>query len=88
MVMDVHFIRPGLVGFSAGTEGDEFLTVNFDSTGSDLLVSILHPRLSGGDESAITSFSVNGSVIEITIQIGAKTINVELDIAAHEVNIT
>jgi len=83
--MDVDFAHPGSItsGVSSGV-----LTVDLTSTGQDLLVSVLHPRLSTGDVSAITSFSVNGSVIEITIQIGIRTINVELDIAAHEVNIT
>jgi len=88
VVMDVHFIRPGLVGFSAGTEGDEFLKVNFDSTGSDLLASVLHPRRDEEPASSITSSSFVAPVLSLTIQCGSRTINVELNLTTQEVNIS
>ena len=83
--MDVDFKHPGPItsGISSGV-----LTVDLTSTGSDLLISVLHPRLSTADESEIMFWSVNGSVIELTIQIGTDVTNVEIDIAAQEVDIS
>jgi len=87
VVMDVHFIRPGLAGFSVGTEGDKFLKVNFDSTGSDLLATVLHPRRDEELASSITSSSFVAPVLSLTIQCGSRTINVELNLTTQEVNI-
>jgi len=83
--MDVDFAHPGSIssGISSGV-----LTVDLTSTGSDLLISVLHPRLSTGNESAITFWSVNGSIIELNIQIGTDVTNVEIDIAAQEADIS
>jgi len=83
--MDVDFTYPGSItsGISSGV-----LTVDLTSSGSDLLVSVLHPRPSGGDASSITFSSFNGSVVELTIQVGIEVTNVEIDIAAQEVDIS
>jgi hypothetical protein len=87
VVMDVHFIHPGLVSFSTGTEADEFLKANFDSTGSDLLATVLHPRRDEQDASEIVSSSFVDSVLYLTIGCGSEETNVEVDLATQEVYI-
>jgi len=87
VVMDAHFVHPGLSNFSTGTiGGTEFLKANFDSTsGGDMLATVLHPRRDEEPASSITSSSFVDSVLYLTIGIGAETINVELDLRAQEV---
>jgi hypothetical protein len=88
VVMDVHFVHPGLSNFSTSTIGTEFLKANFDSTsGGDMLAVILHPRRDEESASLITSSSFVDSVLYLTIGIGAETTNVELDLRAQEVTI-
>ncbi len=87
VVMDVHFIHPGLEGFSTSTIGTAFLKANFNSTGSDLLATVLHPRRDEEDASSIVSSSFVDSVLYLTIDDGAQVIDVALDLLAQEVYI-
>jgi hypothetical protein len=96
VVMDVHFVRPDLANFSTDIESitqyqgheSKFLVADFDSTsGGDMLATVLHPRRDEEPACSITSSSFVGSVLYLTIEIGAETINVELDLPAQEVTI-
>ncbi|GAG29401.1 unnamed protein product, partial [marine sediment metagenome] len=78
--------HPGLEGFSTGTIGTTFLKADFNSTGSDLLATVLHPRRDEDTASSIISSSFVDSVLYLTIG-GAEVINVELDLVTQEVYI-
>jgi hypothetical protein len=84
VVMDVHFIHPQLENFSTGTVGNEFLIANFNSTGADLILSVLHPRRDEDDATSIVSSSFVDSVFHLTIGCGAEKVNVQLDLARQE----
>jgi len=89
--MDVQFVHLQPIITSIGTQTGGGITLrslraNLASSGSDLLVSVLHPRMNTDAPSVITQ-SISGSVINLTIQCGARTVNVSLDVAADEVEV-
>jgi hypothetical protein len=89
--MDVQFVHLQPITTSIGTQAGtglalRFLKANFASSGSDLLVSVLHPRMNTDSPMVITQ-SISGSVINLTIQCGARTVNVSIDVAADEVEV-
>ena len=83
--MDVDFAYPGSI--TTGVSGT-VLSAELTSTGTDLLVSVLHPRRSTDAASSITFSSFSGSVVELTIQVGAEVTNVEIDLSAQEADIS
>jgi hypothetical protein len=90
--MDVQFVHLQPIITSIGTQTSpgvslRSLRANLASSGSDLLVSVLHPRMNTDTPSVITQSSISGSVINLTIQCGARTVNVWLDVATDEVEI-
>jgi len=90
--MDVQFVHLQPIITSIGTQAStgvalRSLRANFASSGSDLLVSVLHPRMNTDAPSVITQSSISGSVINLTIQCGARTVNVSIDVAADEVEV-
>ena len=90
--MDVQFVHLQPIITSIGTQAStgvalRSLRANLASSGSDLLVSVLHPRMNTDAPSVITQSSISGSVINLTIQCGARTVNVSIDVAADEVEV-
>jgi hypothetical protein len=87
VVMDVHFIHPELENFSTSTIGDEFLKADFNSTGADLLVIVMHPRRDEYNASTIVSSSFVNSVLYLTIEFDAEEIDVAIDLTKQKVAI-
>jgi hypothetical protein len=82
--MDTRFVHTQPISTSiSGT----YLLAGFNSTGSELLVTVLHPRRSTDPACTIDYSSIVGTDIELTITTGSRTINVEIDLAAQEVTI-
>jgi len=84
------YIKPDIVvivdelGSNSTASG---ILAGFDSTGSDLLVTVLHPRRSTDSACTIDYSSIVGTDIELTITTASGTISVDIDLATQEVNI-
>jgi hypothetical protein len=90
--MDVQFVHLQPIITSVGTQTSpgvnlRSLRANLASSGSDLLVSVLHPRKNTDSPMVITGSSISGSVINLTIQCGDRTVNVSLDVVADEAEV-
>jgi len=82
--MDTHFVHTQSISTSvSGT----YILAGFDSTGSDLLVTVLHPRRNTDSACTIDYSSIVGTDIELTITTASGTISVDIDLATQEVTI-
>lgn len=96
VVMDTLFRSSGAFSTSVLSETvaspaavvpDTFLVADFDSTGADTFVTVMHPRRDEMPAASITSSSVNSGSVSLTIQIGAQTINMSLNLATRQLSI-
>jgi unsaturated chondroitin disaccharide hydrolase len=82
--MDVHFVNPSGLTTSVGSD---VLSANLTSTGSDLLVTVLHPRKNTDPAATSVLVSLIGSVIELDIGAGLREMTVLIDTANQELSI-
>jgi len=88
VVMDVHFVHPELENFSTTTEANEFLITHFNSTGSDLLVTIIHPRRKNSLPDSVYMVSYQDSLIDLEILVDDEKTSVTIDFINQNVNIS